>query len=386
MKKEHRKYFCIFGGGAVRGIVYLGAIRAMKEKNIEITGYAGASAGSIAAVITALEYSDEEMAEIFNSIDYMLFRDLNFSFKIELAISKGEVFTDKIRAIIEKKMGTKEPVTFKDFPKNIYIVTSNLTTGESVIFSKETTPDFEVAQAVRISSGFPGLMNPVELNGEYLVDGDLAKPCALSQLSSLLNPENEKILEFRIEGTKKQKLPTNPLSFLNNGIDFLNNISTDNAVKTFGGKEKYDFIVFPVEDILLFDFNLSTEQKDYLVDLGYKTTIEFFENTLPKKEKEFLTCYSEMKNMLESSFSDLINRKYDKAKDKILLYISKNYKIFGRLDKRITDKLDEIAESFNDDIKKVFFIIPTMDNHQLVKSLIKKLISMLDEKINSNYE
>ena len=375
------KYFCIFGGGAVRGLVYLGAVRALREKNVEITGYAGASAGSIAAVLTALDYSDEEMAEIFNGIDYMLFRDLNFSFKIELALSKGEVFTDKIRGIIAKKIGTDEPVTFKDFPKNIYIVTSNLTTGESVIFSKETTPDFEVAQAVRISSGFPGLMNPVELNGEYLVDGDLAKPCALSQISPLLNPKDEKILEFRIEGTKKQALPTNPLSFLNNGIDFLNNISTDNAVKTFGNREKYDYIVFPVKDILLFDFNISKEQRDYLVDLGYKTTNDFFDVTLRKKKKEISLFYAEMKNEFEKSYENLLKKKYDKAKEIILSYISKNYKIFDRLDERIINKLDETAKMFEDEIKRAFFVIPTMENHKKAQNMLNDLISKLDEKL-----
>ena len=383
MNKNSKKYFCIFGGGAVRGLVYIGAVRALREKNIEISGYAGASAGSIAAVLTALDYTNEEMDEILNSIDYMLFRDLNFSFKIELAFSKGEVFTDKIRKIIADKIGTKEPVTFKDFPKNLYIVTSNLTSGESVVFSKETTPDFEVAQAVRISSGFPGLMNPINIDDEYYVDGDLGKPCALSQLSPLLNPKDEKILEFRIEGTKKQKLPTNPLSFLNNGIDFLNNISTDNAIKTFGNREKYDYIVFPVKDILLFDFNISKEQREYLVKLGYDSVINFFENALPKKEKELLIQYKEMYKALEKCYDNLIKRKYDIAKETLLLYISKYYKRFDMLDENIIASLDDITEVFNNEVKKVFFIIPALQNHIEVKNSLNDLMSKINSKIDS---
>ncbi|MBQ7449961.1 patatin-like phospholipase family protein [bacterium] len=382
MGKDSKKYFCIFGGGAIRGLVYIGVLKVLRERNIEITGYAGASAGSIAAVMTALNYTNEEMAEAFNIIDYKLFRDLNFSFKIELALSKGEVFTDKIREMIGQKLGTDKPVTFKDFPKNLYILTSNLTTGECVVFSKETTPDFEVAQAVRISSGFPGLMNPVDLNGEYYVDGDLAKPCALSQVSPLLNPEGEKILEFRIEGAKKQPLPTNPLSFLNNGIDFLNNISTDNAIRTFAHKEKYDYIIFPTENVLLFDFNISKEQREYLIKLGYDTTNNFFENILPKKEKEIKILYMEMKNVLEKCFDNLVKRKYDDAKEIIFSYISKRYKIFERLDERAVDKLNEVAQMLDDDVKKVFFLIPSLQNHGEVKKNISDLLSALEEKIN----
>ena len=383
MKNSKEKYFCIFGGGAIRGLVYIGAVRALRERGVEITGYAGASAGSIAAVMTALDYSNEELAEVLDSIDYKLFRDLNFSFKIELALSKGEVFTDKIREIIEKKLGADKPVTFRDFPKDIYILTSNLTTGESVVFSKETTPDFEVAQAVRISSGFPGLMNPVNLNGEYFVDGDLAKPSALSQLSPLLNPEDEKILEFRIEGAKKQALPTNPLSFLNNGIDFLNNISTDNIVKTFSGKEKYDYIVFPTENVLLFDFTISKEQRDYLVKLGYDVTNNFFENILPQKKKELWLGYSEMGNVLEKTFENILKRKYDIAKEILLSYISKRYKMFERFDEKIICELDEIVEMLDNDIKKVFFVIPAMQNSGEVRAAFMNILSDLGDKLKS---
>ena len=90
MGKDSKKYFCIFGGGAIRGLVYIGVLKVLRERNIEITGYAGASAGSIAAVMTALNYTIEEMAEAFNIIDYKLFRDLNFSFKLNSHCRKGK--------------------------------------------------------------------------------------------------------------------------------------------------------------------------------------------------------------------------------------------------------------------------------------------------------
>ena len=170
--------------------------------------------------------------------------------------------------MIEKESTIDQIINKEDRKNNKMTLLVNLFENETenekntFVFSKETTPDFEIAQAVRISSGFPGLMNPVNLNGEYFVDGDLAKPSALSQLSPLLNPKDEKILEFRLEGSKKQPLPTNPLSFLNNGIDFLNNISTDNILKLYAHKEKYDYIVIPTQNVLLFDLSISKEQRE----------------------------------------------------------------------------------------------------------------------------
>lgn len=383
MNKEDFNYFCIFGGGAIRGITYAGAVRALKEKKINITGYAGSSAGSIAAVMTALGYSENELEDIFSKFDYMLFRDINLSFKIELAISKGEVFTDKIREIIARKLKTDKPVTFKDFPKNIYILTSNLTTGESVVFSKETTPDFEVAKAIRISASFPGLMNPYEIDGEYYVDGDLAKPFALSQLSKLLNPKDTRILEFRLEGGKVENLPTNPIILMNNSIDFVTRCATKNVIEYFGNNDKYDFITIETENTLLFDLNISKEQKTQLIKLGYNKTIEYFENVLPKKKQKSLNEYQKLKKVLNNTFQNLLSRDYIKAKNCLNKYICENYKNLELIDENLVNSTQEICKMLNSGITKNILFLPVLNNHIEVKIKTKELIEQVENKINS---
>ena len=40
------KYNCIFGGGGVRGVCYIGALKALNELNIELNAIAGSSVGS----------------------------------------------------------------------------------------------------------------------------------------------------------------------------------------------------------------------------------------------------------------------------------------------------------------------------------------------------
>ena len=376
--KNREKYFCIFGGGAIRGLVYIGAVRALKEKNVEIVGYAGASAGSISAVMSALDYSSDEMYEVFNNFDYRLFRDVNISLKIELAFSKGEVFTDKIRELIAKKLNTDKPVLFKDFPKDLYILAANITTGKSIVFSKETTPDFEVAQAVRISTGFPGLMNPVEIDGEYYVDGDLARACALSQISPLLNPKDYRILEFRLEGSKNQDLPKNPFSFLNNGLDFVNNIATDNVLKTFADKDKYDYIVITTENILLFDFNISQEQRDYMVNLGYETTLGFFDKKLPQKRKLLAQKYNVLKQVVDKIFSSLCTGKCSNAKQIISDYLCENYNDLKVFDENVTQLFIELYKDIIK-LKKVLFVTPNISN---AKKSLTSLSLELDKKLN----
>lgn len=358
---ENNKYFCIFGGGAIRGVAYVGVYKALKDLNIDICGYAGASAGAIAALTSALEYDDNELKEVFNKFDYSLFKDLNFSFKIELAFSKGEVFTNNIRKIIANKLNTTKPVTFKEFPKKLYILTSNISTGKTVIFSKETTPDFEVAQAVRISCCFPGLMNPEILNGECYVDGDLAKAYSFSQISPLLNPKDVRILEFRLEGNKKHTVTKNPIVFLNNAFDFMTNNATNSVINQYGNMDKYDYIVINTADILLFDLNLPQEKRDKLFLTGYNATLNYFKTKFMSKRAFLLKKYKELNAAILSSYEMFLKNDNVTAKNILLQYNfdSNNDRVY--LD-------DDIVNSFRD----------------IVLQLDKKNISILFLKFKTN--
>ena len=47
------KYTCLFGGGAIRGMAYIGTIRALEELGIEYDIIGGSSVGSIIAALVA---------------------------------------------------------------------------------------------------------------------------------------------------------------------------------------------------------------------------------------------------------------------------------------------------------------------------------------------
>ena len=57
--KSSLKYNCIFGGGGIRGMAYIGVIKALKEFNIEIESIAGSSVGSVFAFLYALGYNED---------------------------------------------------------------------------------------------------------------------------------------------------------------------------------------------------------------------------------------------------------------------------------------------------------------------------------------
>ena len=233
-------YTCIFGGGAVRGLAYVGAIRALKELGINVKTLAGSSVGSIVAAFLAVGYDADEIKELFMQVNFELFKDIRFGINKEFAISKGNVFTDWVRESIETKYygndykkGENPPVTFGMLSRNLVVLTTDLNSFNCVEFSNFETPDYEVASAIRISCSMPGLMPPVEMEDCRLVDGDLLKGIPLWRLSKNINCPDCRVLEFRLEGETVEK-DGNPLDFFNSIYSCMTSASTDFIIDVFG--------------------------------------------------------------------------------------------------------------------------------------------------------
>ena len=137
-------YVCIFGGGAIRGMAYIGAIKALRELGINCEILAGSSVGAIFASLYAIDCTDEEIKNILYEFNGFMFKDINFGIGTDFAFSKGDIFEEWIREKTEQKFygskyvkGENPPLTFKDIKKDLYICTTDLKTNSQFIFSKE---------------------------------------------------------------------------------------------------------------------------------------------------------------------------------------------------------------------------------------------------------
>lgn len=300
------KYTCLFGGGAIRGVSYIGAVKALEEFGIAPTTLAGSSVGSIIAALLAVGYNSAELKEIFLKVNFDLFRDISLGLGPVFALSKGEVFLDWLRDLIESKFygekykkGANRSVTFKDINKNLVIITTNLSNFECKEFSRYETPDFEIASAIRISCCMPGLMKPIEYNKTILVDGDLQKSWPMWKLSRNLLLNDERILEFRLEGYYDDN--NNNLS----GLDYANAVyscmtamSTSFITNIYAGKDKFDYIVLNTGDVVVVDFNISAGKRNELMKIGYDQTMEYFKKSLPGKKSKIKDNYKVILNHL----------------------------------------------------------------------------------------
>ena len=73
---RNKEYTCIFGGGAIRGFAYIGAIKALEELDIKIKTVAGSSVGAIFAGLIAVGYTPKEIEEVLMNINFELFKDI----------------------------------------------------------------------------------------------------------------------------------------------------------------------------------------------------------------------------------------------------------------------------------------------------------------------
>lgn len=382
------KYSCIFGGGAVRGMAYVGIIKALEQLKISPEAIAGSSVGAIFAGLFSLGYSAEELKDIFMQVNYELFKDIHFGFGKNLAISKGEIFLDWLRDLIEKKYygenyikGENKPVTFADLDKNLVIITTNLTNFKYKEFSKFETPDFEIAYAIRISATMPGLMKPVVDNGVMLIDGDLQKSCPLWQLSEHLCLEDSRVLEFRLEGESEGN-DLNTIDFVNTVYTCFTSIATDYIIGHYGNRDKFDYIKINTGSVIIVNFNIPQDKREEIMESGYLQTIDYFKNLLPEKKKKILKHYKNIyKHLIKIKKSISLN-KIRNARDEMgLLYMEITPSV-KTIDKKYYDMIELFKDNFFSNISSAsFFGIYNMRDHRLIETQINFVVDAFEEKI-----
>lgn len=387
---QNKDYCCIFGGGGIRGVAYVGAIKAMQELGINIKSLAGSSVGAIIATLTALDYSYEELKEILMDVGLSLFSDINFDLK-GYSFSKGEIFYNWIKELIEKKFygskynkKTSSPVLFKDIDKDLIIMSVNLTNFEFHEFSRYTTPDFEIAKAVRASVSMPGLFQPIEENGQLIADGDLMKSCPMWKATERLCPKEHRILEFRLEDTHKNKKIDNLSSYLNAVYNTVTGFASNFVIDLYSKKDKYDYIKLETKNISVVDFTVSKDIKKEMINIGYFTTKNYFEQILPEKRKGLYLNYSSIYNSLlkiDSAFNKNDVSKINKELGELFMNLSE-FEYY--IDKDIKDRLVNFKNAFKASFhttKIGIFEKSELKNKKVLYKTFNEVLSIIKEKV-----
>ena len=376
------KYTCLFGGGAIRGLAYVGTIRALEELGVEYDIIGGSSVGSIIATLVACGYKSYELENFFMKVNFDLFKDIHLGFGQGFALSKGEIFQDWLNELLNNKVEgvIGDKVTFRDITVPLIIITTDLKHFKTQEFSKMVTPDFEVAQAIKISSSMPGLMAPYSYNNEMLADGDLQKASPMWRLSENINNSESRILEFRLEGDYSQD-QKNPISFINTIYSCVTDVASDFITELYGRNDRYDCISINTGDVFFADFNLNKDDRRKLINIGYDQTINYFKKVLPSKKEKLIEIYSKISKYLKNAKKGLKSKNVEETQwwfGDIFTILCENKEI---VDPVIYDKIVSLKNLINDNISTVLFFHTVFKNLADLLSETESLIIYIDTRI-----
>ncbi|MBL8490698.1 MAG: patatin-like phospholipase family protein, partial [Rhodocyclaceae bacterium] len=149
------------GGGAARGFVHIGVIKALEAQGIVPDIVVGTSAGSVVGSLYAAGLTGFELQKVAMQMEEGQVGDWSLP---DRGVIKGEALQNFVNKVVGGRPLEKLSRTFG-------AVATDLQTGEQVVFRTGNT-----GMAVRASSSVPGLFQPVRINGREYVDGGLVSP------------------------------------------------------------------------------------------------------------------------------------------------------------------------------------------------------------------
>ena len=375
------KYTCLFGGGAIRGLAYVGAIRAMEELGVEFDVIGGSSVGSIFATLLACGYKSYELENLFMKVNFELFRDIHLGIGKGLALSKGGIFVEWLNELIaqKKEVSPKKRLTFKDLNKDLVVITTNLTNFNTQEFSRFKTPDFEIAKAIRVSSSMPGLMPPFKYEGVDLVDGDLQKASPMWRLTDTLNNSQSRILEFRLEGDCTNEAKS-PISFLNTIYSCVTDVATDFVTEIYGQNDRYDCIRINTGGIFFADFNLNKEERRKLIESGYEQTMHYFKEVLPAKKEQLALVYLKVIKYLRNAYKGLKANNVEEVQwwlGDLFILLCENKEI---IDKVIYEAIVELINNLMDSVSTMLVFHSRFKGRKTLEKEMQEVLSLVETR------
>lgn len=267
----------VFSGGHIRGISYIGIIRAIEKLELDsyIENIIGVSAGAIFALVFSLGLNSTQLERLtlFLTLDKILYVSSDNIFKLNTTFG----FDDgnkiiKIFKIIINKVLSNENATFHDLYKynpsiTLTIVGTNLTKNIPEYFNYINTPDMPLWLALRISTSVPIYFNVVHYNECDYIDGAFTNNFPLQFFSSEIKQTIGIMLMTPNYNSEISTFSNFLYKIINCVMDTMQNyISNIYPNHTFRINIDYNLLELKFDDI--------TKKK--LIDEGYTQFIELY--------------------------------------------------------------------------------------------------------------
>jgi NTE family protein len=364
-QEKQPKVGLVLSGGGAKGFAHIGILKEIDKAGIQLDYIGGTSMGAIVGGLYAAGFTGIQIEAIAKETDFVsVLRDIlprsssTFFEKeylektgITLPVKKGAVGLPKavskgqnvLSLLFELLDSTEDLEDFSKLPIPFFCVATDVENGREVLIEKGSLPI-----ALRASSSFPTLLNPVTLEGKLLIDGGLANNFPVSILKS---KGLDIIIGVDVEGELSEK------EKLSSAVDILNQIvSYQMYRKSAEEKEKLDVYIHPeISEFSVVDFG----KKDEILESGNEAAKKYREvfkeiaaKQINKKKKKGLKV-NRSKRFISNI--DLINNNnYSRAF------------VLGKLNIKVGDSISR------QEISKRIYLLSATKSYERIEYQLKK--------------
>jgi NTE family protein len=274
----------VFEGGGVKGIAYIGALKALADRGFNPYRVAGTSVGAIIASLVACGYTPEELKNIMDNLNLDELRGKNAYSRIKgigpvinMLISKGMYNITPLEKQLDELYRQKSKARFIDLKRGddyiLKVIVTDLTSRRLVIIPNDLKrynidPDsFPISKGVAMSSCLPFYYEPMRLLNNLVIDGGLVSNFPVWIFSQV---ENVPTIGFNLYSNKERP------SGKNNFLDYVASIATSGSINKYRSIDKKIKIMnINTFDIKATDFGISSKDKHRLYLSGYASAMKF---------------------------------------------------------------------------------------------------------------
>jgi NTE family protein len=237
--------------GGSRTVAHIGVMRVLRQAGIPIDMIGGSSGGAFFGALIAAGWSDEELVNFARKLkDVNTFRNWDINLPPKAGLIKGR----RARDLIENWLDGRH---FSDLEIPFYVVATDLSTGEEIVFDSGPVSD-----AVRASISIPGVANPWEYDNRFLVDGAVVNPMP----ATVLHNRGAKI----IIGSSVVRFADDPgqpkFEAMPNFLQIISRITS--SVETEQIKAQLPLVDVLIHPSVFVDHSLDFSEVDALIALG----------------------------------------------------------------------------------------------------------------------
>jgi NTE family protein len=158
------KVAVVLGAGASKGFAHIGVLKILEINKIPVHMVVGTSVGSFVGSLYSYGYNPYALQTIALNLQKDDIADYTLP-------DNGFIKGEKLESFINMKV---KYTPIDKFRTTFYAVTTNIQTGEQMVFGRGNT-----GKAVRASCSIPGVFQPSVISGMMYVDGGVVSPLAI---------------------------------------------------------------------------------------------------------------------------------------------------------------------------------------------------------------